>query len=684
MNNPLLQHKWSTPHETYPFDEISTEDIEAAIRKGIELENSEVDAIARSSEAPTFRNTVVALAYTGSTLERATTLMHNQLSANTNDALEQMAERMSPLLSEHDSNIMLNPSLFRRIKTVYDAEQELPTLTGEDLMLLNDTYDGFVRSGAALPEDKRSRLREINAELSKLSLQFSQNNIKETNDFVLHLTSREELAGLPDSQIEQAAAAAAERGQEGWTITLQAPSYGPFMQYAERRDLREHVYRAYMTKCTHENEHNNFEICRKLVNLRMEKAQLLGFESYADFVLRKRMAETPAHVYELLNKLTERYLDSARKEVTAIEQLAKSQEGDNFCLMPWDFAHYAHLLQLRDYDLDAEMVRPYLELSRVVEGIFGLATTLYGITFRENPEIPVYHQDVKAYEVFDTDGSFLAVLYTDFFPRASKQSGAWMTSYREECIDMHDKMRRPHVSVTMNFSKPTPTRPSLLTFDELQTFLHEFGHALHGIFAATRYPNLSGTNVYWDFVELPSQFMENYALRPEFLQTFARHFETGEPIPESLIERIRRARNFNAAYACIRQVSFGLLDMAYYTRTTPLEGDLRTFERKAWQRVQLLPTVEETCMTTQFGHIMSGGYSAGYYSYKWAEVLDADAFEAFVERGLFSRKVADDFRRNILSLGGTTHPATLYKRFRGREATIDALLKRDGIEIEQR
>lgn len=679
MKNPLLQHKFSTPHDTFPFADITVADIEAALLKGIEIERGEVDAIARSADEPSFRNTIVALSYAGEMLERATTLMYNQLSANTSDELEQLAEKMSPILSEHSASITLNESLFRRVRAVYEEEKRKPTLTGEDAMLLQDTYDSFVRSGAALPEEKRGRFKEVKAELAQLSLQFSQNNIKETNDFVLHLTQREDLAGLPDSQIEQAAAAAAERQLEGWVFTLHAPSFGPFMQYAENRALRERMYRAYMTRCAHDNARNNFEICKKLVNLRMEMAQLLGFPCYADYVLKKRMAQTPERVYNLLEELKAHYLAPARREVEAVEQLAKAKEGTDFELMPWDFAHYAHLLKLRDYDLDAEMVRPYLELSKVVEGVFGLATTLYGITFKENPEIPVYHEEVKAYEVFDADGSFLAVLYTDFFPRASKQSGAWMTAYREAGYTWQGEVRRPHVSVTMNFTKPTASRPSLLTFDELETFLHEFGHALHGIFADTHYPALSGTNVFWDFVELPSQFMENFALRPEFLRTFAHHYETSCPMPDELVERIRRAHNFNVAYACIRQVSFGLLDMAYYTRTEPLEGDLRAFERAAWKSVQLLPSIPETCMTVQFSHIMNGGYSAGYYSYKWAEVLDADAFEAFVERGLFDREVASDFRHKLLARGGTVHPQQLYNDFRGRPATIDALLKRDGI-----
>ena len=676
--NLLLQPSWATPHDTFPFSNISIADIEEAIREGIRLEAEEVEQIANQTDAPSFENTIVALSTTGNVLDKATTLMYNQLSACTSDELEQLAERMSPLLSEHSSNIMLNEALFARVKAVYEAEHQNPTLEGEDKMLLEKTYDGFERSGATLDAQKKERFRAIKAELSQTSLKFSQTNIKETNAFFLHITDKSQLKGLPQSQIDQAEAAAQEKEKEGWVITLHAPSFVPFMQYSEVRELREQLYRAYMTKCTKENEFNNFEVCRKLVNLRMELAQLLGYENYATYVLKNRMAQTPQKVYKLLENLKNHYLEAGKQDVAAIENFAKAQEGNDFVLQPWDFAHYAHLLQLRDYNLDAEMVRPYLELSKVTDGVFGLATTLYGITFVENNEIPVYHPDVKAYEVHDADGSFLAVLYTDFFPRISKQNGAWMTSYKEEFIDKQGE-HRPHVSVTMNFTKPTKNAPSLLTFDELETFLHEFGHALHGIFAQTHYKSLSGTNVYWDFVELPSQFMENYALRPEFLQTFAKHYQTGEDMPQDLIERIRKAHNFNAAYACMRQVSFGLLDMAYYTLTTPLEEDIRQFERKAWASVQLLPSIDEACMTVQFGHIMSGGYAAGYYSYKWAEVLDADAFAAFVERGLFSREVANDFRQKILSRGGTVHPQTLYNDFRGQAATIDAMLRRDGL-----
>lgn len=679
--NPLLSLEYNTPHNTYPFPEITLEHIEEAIRKGIEIEDAEVAAITEQTEAPTFANTIVALARTGEILERATTVMYNLLSAETSDALEELAQRMSPLLSEHSSDIMLNAGLFARVKAVkehYEKAENAAELDEEDKMLLDKTFDGFERSGANLPEDKKERFREIKAELSKLSLLFSQNNIKETNDFQLHLTSEDDLAGLPESQRAAAAATAQEKGLEGWVFTLHAPSLHPFLQYSENEELRKQMYLAANTRCTHDNEHNNFDICRNIVNLRLELAQLLGYNTYADYVLKNRMAQTTGNVDTLLNNLIDKYLPAAQNEYKAIEDFAGRK------IQPWDFAHYSHLLKLRDYNIDAEMLRPYFPLDSVVKGVFGLATTLYGITFKENPAIPVFHPDVKAYDVLDADGSFLAVLYTDFFPREGKQSGAWMTSYREQFFEGAED-HRPHVSVTMNFTKPVPAtadseaKPSLLTLGEVETFLHEFGHSLHGIFARTRYSSLSGTNVYWDFVELPSQFMENYALQPEFLHTFAHHYISGEPLPDELIARVRRARNFNVAYACMRQVSFGLLDMSYYNRTEPLATDIRQHEQKAWARVQLLPTVDEACMTVQFGHIMSGGYAAGYYSYKWAEVLDADAFEAFTERGMFNADVASDFRRHILSRGGTIHPSVLYRNFRGHDATIDALLRRDGI-----
>jgi peptidyl-dipeptidase Dcp len=536
------------------------------------------------------------------------------------------------------------------------------------MMLLEKTYEGFERAGANLSEKDKVRFRAIKSELSQLTLQFSQNVLKETNQYILHITDENELKGLPASQKEQAAHAANEKGLQGWVFTLHAPSYVPFMQYADNRELRKQLYIAYNTRATHDNEFNNFEIVTRIVNLRRELAQILGYDTYADYALKRRMASTPDKVNNLLDELIAAYSEKAKAEVKEVFALSDSEA------QPWDFAYYAHKLQQSQFDIDQEMLRPYFELSKVKEGVFGLATRLYGITFHERKDIPVYHEEVQTYDVLDHDGTHLALLYTDFHPRASKQGGAWMTSYREQ-----KEGTRPQVSIVMNFTKPTPQKPALLTHAEVETFLHEFGHALHGIFANTRFASLSGTNVYWDFVELPSQFMENYAMEPEFLSTFAFHYETGEPIPEDLVRRLQRSRNFNAAYACMRQVSFGLLDMAYYSLKTPFSEDVRKFEQQAWQRASLLPICQEACMSVQFGHIMSGGYSAGYYSYKWAEVLDADAFAYFKEQGIFNTEISTRFRKEILSRGGTAHPQELYRNFRGQDATIHALLRRTDI-----
>lgn len=678
MENPLLQ-PYHTLHDATPFDRIRLEDYEPAIRKGMEAEDAEIKQIIENPEAPTFANTVLALEQSGKLLDRVTTVLFNLMSAETCDELDAIAEKMMPELSEHANNISLNEKLFDRIKQVYLQKDQI-TLTQEERKLLEKTYDGFQRNGANLSEKDKETYRNLSMELSSLTLKFSQNHLKETNKYELVLTDETDLEGLPESTREAAALTAKEKGKEGWVITLQAPSYVPFMKYSKRRDLRKQLYMAYNTQCTHDDEFNNEEIVKKLVNLRMQIAQLLGFTDYADYVLRKRMAEDSTHVYKLLNDLLEAYTPKALQEVEEIKQLACRMEGEDFQLMPWDFSYYAEILKEQKYTLNEEELRPYFELEQVKQGVFGLATRLYGITFKKNKDIPVYHPDVQAYEVFDRDGSYLAVLYTDFHPRAGKRSGAWMTSYKEQWIDSDGTNSRPHVSVTMNFTKPTAEKPALLTFSEVNTFLHEFGHALHGIFANTRFQCMSGTNVYWDFVELPSQIMENFATEKEFLNTFARHYQTGEPIPETLIQRIIDASNFNVAYACLRQVSFGLLDMAWYTRQTPFEGDVKAYEKAAWKKAQVLPQPEETCMSVQFGHIMSGGYSAGYYSYKWAEVLDADAFSVFKEKGIFNTDVARSFRENILSKGGTEHPMTLYKRFRGQEPTIDALLKRNDIK----
>ena len=668
--------KYTTPYETVPFDKIRFEDYEEAMLEGMRREDADLQRILDNPEPPTFENTIDTL--DDRTLERVTTTFFNLLSAHTNDEMDALAQKMQPLLTEHSQNIMLNERYFQRVKAVKDQRLRLDV---QDKRLLDNLYESFERNGATLPEDKKVLFRQLMQELGMLTLQFQQNELKDTNEFSLHVTSAEELRGLPDTALEAAAQAAREAGKEGWLFTLHAPSFTPFMMYSENRELRRRMYMARQTLCTHGNAYDNRDIVVRIVNLRRQLAQLLGYRHWAEYVLKRRMAENVENVNDLLEKLIEAYLPVARKEVAEVEALARSREGEDFCLMPWDFAHYSHLLKMERYHIDAEMLRPYFELSRVQEGVFGLATRLYGITFHLREDIPVYHPDVQAWEVRDEDDSFLAVLYTDFFPRPSKQSGAWMTNYKEQWIDKETQQdSRPVVSVVMNFTKPTDTKPALLTLGEVETFLHEFGHALHGMFSKVRHASLSGTNVYWDFVELPSQFMENYAVEPEFLHTFARHYETGEPLPDELVERIRESRNFNVAYACIRQVCFGLLDMAYYTQEEEFTEDVMEFEQKVWERLRLLPSVPGTCMSTQFGHIMSGGYSAGYYSYKWAEVLDADAFSVFQRVGIFNRGQAGIFRRAILQRGGTENPMHLYCRFRQGVPTIDALLRRNGIK----
>ncbi|MBO5250745.1 MAG: M3 family metallopeptidase [Bacteroidaceae bacterium] len=673
--NPFLT-TYQTPYQTTPFHLIRTEHYEPAIQVGMEEQNKEIDEIIHNPASPTFANTIVALEKSGALLNRITTVFGNLLSAETNDEMQAIAERIMPKLTEHSNNISLNEELFARIKAVYDGKEK-EGLSQEDKMLLQNTYDGFIRNGANLSGEQKERFRQISSELSVLTLQFSQNNLKETNNYELSLTA-EQLEGLPESALEAYAQTAKEKGKDNYIVTLQAPSFIPFMKYGKNRKLREQLYMAYNTQCTHDNEYNNMDIVKRLVNLRLERAQLLGYDTVADYVLTRRMAENSNNVYHLLNQLLEAYSPTAQKEVKEVETLAKKMEGEDFQLMPWDWAYYSRILKESKFNLNEEELRPYFELGKVTEGIFGLATRLYGITFQENKEIPVYHPDVKAYEVFDKDKTFLAVFYTDFHPRAGKRSGAWMTNYKEQWKDENGNSR-PHVSVTMNFTKPSADKPALLTFSEVNTFLHEFGHALHGIFANTTYQSLSGTNVFWDFVELPSQFMENFATEEEFLNTFAQHYQTGEQIPSEFIQRIVDASNFNIAYACLRQLSFGLLDMAWYTRTQPFDGDIRLYEKQAWAKAQIMPELKDTCMTVQFSHIMAGGYSAGYYSYKWAEVLDADAFSLFKEKGIFNQDVANSFRVNVLSQGGTEHPMILYKRFRGQEPTIQALLKRNGI-----
>lgn len=674
---------YNTPHDTVPFDRIKLEDYEEAFMEGIRRDDEATDKIVNDPAEPTFENTLARVdtekgEHYYDLLSRVSNVFSCMMSAETSDEMEALAQKMSPILTKHANDITLNKKLFERIKFVHDHPNR--ELNAEEQMLLETSYDGFVRSGALLDDEGKEHLRKLTEEASMLTLQFSQNLLKENKAFQLHITDESQLDGLPETAIEAAKQNAQEQDKEGWFFTLDYPSYSPFMTYSTQRSLRKQMYMARNTECIHDNDANNLDICKRLINLRRELAQLLGFETYADYVLKHRMASSTSNVYKLLNDLIEAYKPTAEKEVAEITALAKRMEGEDFEMMPWDFGFYSHKLQMEKYNLDAEMLRPYLQLDKVIEGVFGLAGKLYGIRFEENTEIPVYHPDVKAYEVFDKDGSFLAVFYADFFPRKGKQGGAWMTEFQGQWIDHQGRNIRPHVSVVMNFTKPTAEKPALLTLGEVETFLHEFGHSLHGMFANTRFESLSGTNVWWDFVELPSQFMENYAVEKDFLRTFAFHYQTGEPLPDELIERIVKSRNFMAAYGCLRQVSFGLLDMAYYTKKAPFNEDIIPFEKKAWEKAMVTPQLPDTCMTVQFSHIMAGGYAAGYYSYKWAEVLDADAFSMFKKNGIFDQHTAQSFRDNILSKGGTEHPMTLYKRFRGQEPTIEALLQRNEIK----
>ena len=674
---------YNTPHDTVPFDRIRLEDYEPAFMEGIRRDNEEIDKIINNPDTPTFENTIAFNDHSMGEhyydlLDRVSNVFSCLMSAETNDDMEALAQKMSPILTKHANDVCLNSKLFERVRYVHDHPNR--ELNAEEKMLLDKSYDGFVRSGALLDEEGKEKLRKITEESSMLALQFSQNLLKETKAFELHIIDEAQLDGLPDTARDAARQTAKEKGVEGWIFTLDYPSYSPFMTYSTQRELRKKMYMARNTECIHDNSENNLEICKRLINLRRQLAQLLGYDTYADYVLKHRMASNVENVYKLLDDLIAAYKPTAIKEVEEIEAMARKMEGEDFVVEPWDFGFYSHKLQMEKYNFDAEMLRPYFQLDKVIEGVFGLAHRLYGITFKENKEIPVYHPDVKAFEVFDEDGSFLAVFYADFHPRKGKQGGAWMTEFKGQWIDDKGVNSRPHVSVVMNFTKPTAEKPALLTLGEVETFLHEFGHSLHGMFANTKYATLSGTNVWWDFVELPSQFMENYATEKEFLRTFAFHYQTGEPLPDELITRIHQSRNYMAAYGCLRQVSFGLLDMAYYTKKEEFTDDIISFEKKAWADAMVTPQLPDTCMTVQFSHIMAGGYSAGHYSYKWAEVLDADAFSVFKKAGIFDKTTATRWRREVLSRGGTEHPMILYKRFRGGEPTIDALLERDGIK----
>lgn len=675
--NPFFQDFTATPHGTTPFDKISVTDYEPAIDRGIELGLQEVDAIVKQRSVPDFDNTIVALEQSGKDLNRVLNVFYPLLSALSDDEMMELSMRVTPKLSDYQTSISLNEGLWNRVKQVYDSRSKF-NLTPEDSMLLQTTYDSFVRSGALLQGEDREKYRKLSARLSELTTLFGQNVLKELNTYEIWLTA-DDLAGLPESSVEAAALAAKEKGREGeYLFTLAQPTYMAFMKYSSRPDLREKFYRLYNGRNT-KGEYSNVEILKEIASTRLELAKLMGFETYADYSLEHTMAQTPEKVYELLYQLRDAYRPTQIAEFKELTDFATKIEGKPTKINPWDYSYYSNKLKNEKYSYNEEELRPYFELNNVIDGVFGLATKLYGLTFVENKEIPVYHPDVKAFDVKDKDGSYLGVIYTDFFPRDSKRPGAWMTGFKDEFYTADGKSSRPHVSIVMNFTKPTDSKPSLLTPYEVETFLHEFGHALHGLLANTKYASLSGTAVYRDFVELPSQFNENYLTQKAFLDGFARHYETGEPIPQEYVDKIIASSQFGAAYACLRQLNFGLMDMAWHTITAPVE-DAEAFEQKAGESVAMFEPIEGLMLSPQFSHIFSGGYAAGYYSYKWAEVLDADAFAMFLENGIFDQKTADSFRSNVLMKGGTENPAELYRRFRGQDPTIDALLERDGIK----
>ncbi len=674
--NPFFD-EFATVHNSVPFSSIENKHYEEAIDRGIEIQNKEIADIVNQSAAPTFDNTIVALERSGSDLNRVLNVFYPMLSALSDDELMDISLRVSGKLSKHSTDISLNEGLWKRIKTVYDMRDKL-NLDAEDSMLLTTTYDSFARSGAELKGEKRDEYRRLSAHLSDLTTKFGQNVLKELNTYEIWLTA-DDLSGLPESSVEAAALAAKEKGREGeYLFTLAQPVYTAFMKYSDRPDLRERFYRLYNGRNT-KGEYSNMEILADIAETRREIAALFGKKNYAEYSLEKSMAETPENVYKLLNELAEAYRPAQLKEFAEIESYASQLEGRPVKIKAWDYSYYSNKLQQAKYSYNEEELRPYFELNNVIDGVFGLATKLYGLTFEPNADIEVYHPDVKAYDVKDADGSYLGVIYTDFFPRESKRPGAWMTGFKDECVTADGTQVRPHVTIVMNFTKPTGTKPALLTPYEVETFLHEFGHALHGLLADTKYASLSGTSVYRDFVELPSQFNENYLTQKEFLDGFARHYVTGEPIPQNLVDKIVQSSQYGAAYACLRQLGFGFTDMAWHTIESPVE-DVVGFERKALESVSMFDDVDGCIFSPQFSHIFSGGYAAGYYSYKWAEVLDADAFSLFLKNGLFDKATSDSFRRNVLMKGGTEHPMTLYKRFRGQEPTIDALLERDGIK----
>lgn len=675
--NPFFS-AYKTPYDTPPFNKIKNEHYEPAIEKGIAEHQAEINKIVMIRAVPTFENTIVPLEESGKLLSRVTSVFFNLLSSESNDEMMEIAQRIQPKLSEHSNSITLNEGLFQKVKAVYDKRLE-SNLTPEQIRLVEKTYRGFENSGATLVGKDRDIYKELSTKLSQLTLDFGQNALKESNKFEMLLTDEADLAGLPQMVKDAAAAKAKAKGKEGYIFDLSAPSYIAFMKYSTRRDLRQKLYMAYNTKCVAGGEFDNQENVKEIAKTRMQIANLLGYPDYATYTLRNKMAKDKEHVYGLLDDLFSAYAQAAREDVKMVEGFAVGMEGKAIDLQPWDWSFYSEKLKDAKYSVSDELVRPYFELENVKKGVFGLATDLYGITFKKNTKIQVYHPEVEAFDVLDENGNFLAVLYTDFHPREGKRQGAWMSEFKGQYVEK-GKDSRPFVTIVMNFTRPTETEPALLTFDEVETFLHEFGHALHGMLTKCTYETLSGTNVLHDFVELPSQIMENWLTEKEYLDKFAVHYKTGEKIPADLVKKLVDAANYNAGYLCYRQLSFGYLDMAWHTLEQPYTGDVISFERKAMDKTALLPVVEGTNMSTSFSHIFAGGYAAGYYGYKWAEVLDADAFALFKQTGIFNKDTARSFRENILEKGNTEEPMTLYVKFRGQEPTVNALLERNGIK----
>lgn len=675
-NNPLTR-SFETPFGVPPFDHIQTEHFVPGIKDNIKAARLEIEAIANNEAAPTFENTIETLELAGDQLGLSTSVLFNLNSAETSDDIQKIAMELSPDLTAFQNDIMQDEQLFSRVKSVYNNREKLELAT-EQHTLLEKTYKGFVRSGADLDEKAKQRYREISTELAELTLKFGENVLAETNKYELLIEDEAKLAGLPQYAKEAAEHLAKAKDKKGWMFTLQAPSYIPFMEHSDNRELREKLFKAYMSKCVKGDDLDNQDNIRKIISLRSELAKLLGYESYATYVLEERMAKTVGGVEELQEELMTKSMDKAKEEVEEIKSFMR-ENGDDLDLQRWDWAYYSEKLKKKKYNVSDELLKPYFELDKCINGVFAVAEKLYGLSFKVNDGIPVYHKDVKAYEVYDESQKLMAIFYADFFPRAGKRGGAWMTNFREQRVA--DGMeRRPIVSIVCNFTPPSGDTPSLLTFDEVNTLFHEFGHALHSILAEGCYSSIAGTNVFWDFVELPSQILENWLLEKECLDLFAEHYETGEAIPQELIDNLKNASKYHQAYQTMRQLSFGMLDMKWHTVERAEEvNDVQQFEQEALSQTDLFPKVEEACMSTQFSHIFAGGYGAGYYSYKWAEVLDADAFSYFKEKGIFNREVANSFRENILSKGGSEHPMELYKKFRGQEPSIEALLERSGL-----